>query len=79
MRVKGSSGSLGPKETFMSTESLLASDEVAYRTCSCEHCPEIALGVAGTLCGDCEDAGCTPTECQREDEIFAEFFPEGTS
>ncbi len=63
----------------MTTEHLLASDEVAYRTCSCEHCPEIAIGQAGARCGDCEAAGCCGSTCQREDEIFAEAFPEVAS
>ena len=60
----------------MSVEHLLDPAEVAYRTCSCEPCPEIAIGQAGALCGDCEDAGCSPDECRREDEIFAEHFSE---
>ncbi len=63
----------------MSTEYLLSPDVVAYRTCCCEHCPEIAIGPAGAICGDCEDADCTPGECRREDEIFAELFPEVAS
>ncbi len=63
----------------MSTEHLLDPEEVAYRTCSCRHCLEITIGTAGALCNDCEDAGCTLGECQREDEIFAELFPEGAS
>lgn len=58
----------------MSTEHLLRPEEIAYRTCSCEYCPEIAIGAAGAICGDCEDAGCTADECEREDEIFAEWF-----
>ena len=49
---------------------------LAYRTCACEHCPEIAIGAAGAICGECEAAGCTADGCEREDEIFAEFFPE---
>lgn len=75
----------------MSTEHLLRPDEVAYRTCACEHCPEIAIGAAGAICGDCEAAGCTaghlepndqggftwiPGDCEREDEIFADAFEE---
>ncbi len=60
----------------MSTQALHAPEEVAYRTCACEHCPEIAIGPAGALCSDCEDAGCVSDECQREDEIFAESFKE---
>ncbi len=63
----------------MTTEQFLDADEVAYRTCSCEQCPEIAVGPAGAMCGDCEGAGCTPAECRREDEIFAEFSPEVAS
>jgi len=63
----------------MSVENLLDPDEAAYRTCSCEHCPEIAIGKAGAICGDCEEAGCTPGECQREDEIFAAAFGEVAS
>ena len=63
----------------MSTQHLLGPAEVAYRTCVCEHCPEIAIGPAGALCGDCEEAGCTAAECRREDEIFAELFPEVAS
>lgn len=55
----------------MSTEHLLRPDEVAYRTCACEHCPEIAIGTAGAICGDCEAAGCTADGCEREGEIFA--------
>ena len=52
------------------------SDQSGYRPCACEICPEIAIGVAGAVCGDCEDAGCTEDGCEREDEIFAEFFPD---
>ena len=59
----------------MSVEHLLESGEVAYRTCSCRHCPEIAVGTAGAICGDCEEAGCTTDGCEREDEILAELFP----
>ncbi|MCP3962301.1 MAG: hypothetical protein GY719_31040 [bacterium] len=64
---------------MMTVQHLLDPDEVAYRTCFCQHCPELAIGPAGAMCGDCEDAGCTPGECRREDEIFAEFFPEVAS
>ncbi len=60
----------------VSREHLLDPDEVAYRTCSCEHCPEIAIGTAGAICGDCEAAGCTAEGCEREDEILAEWFYE---
>ncbi len=63
----------------MTTEHLLAPDEVAYRTCSCEHCLEIAIGQAGARCGDCEAAGCSSSTCEREDAIFAEAFPEVAS
>ncbi len=58
----------------MSTEHLLRRDESAYRTCSCRYCSEIAIGTAGAICGDCEEAGCTPGECEREDEIFDGYF-----
>ncbi len=59
----------------LNTEHLLEADKVAYRACSCDHSPEIAIGPAGVVCGDCEEAGCEPGECQREDEIFEELFP----
>lgn len=60
----------------MSTEHLLPPAASAYRTCACEDCPEIAIGTAGAICGDCEDAGCDADGCERETEIFEEFFQE---
>ncbi len=63
----------------MSTEHLHPPEKVAYRSCACRYCPEIAIGTAGTCCGECEDARCTPEGCEREDEIFAEFLPEAAS
>ena len=60
----------------MTTEHLLGAGEVAYRTCGCDHCPEIAIGCAGARCCDCENAGCSKDGCELEDEIFAECFPD---
>lgn len=38
-----------------------------YRDCACRDCFEIAIGVVGAMCSDCEDAGCADAiggECQ---------------
>lgn len=31
---------------------------VGYRYCICRDCPQTTIGVEGTYCWQCEDAGC---------------------
>lgn len=42
-------------------------NEHAYRDCACRDCFEIAIGVQGALCSDCEEAGCLACDCHNPD------------
>lgn len=45
-----------------------------YIDCACRDCFEIAIGPVGTLCPECEEAGCDAfyTECCRPDAYGVE-------
>lgn len=44
-----------------------------YLPCACRDCMEIAIGLTGAMCHDCEEAGCEPdSECRREPDPEAE-------
>ena len=43
-----------------------------YVPCGCSECMEIAIGEPGTLCWECEEAGCTD-ECEVFNSVSEEI------
>jgi len=44
--------------------------EVGYQSCACRDCMEIAIGIPGAFCNECEEADCeVDSDCQCEQTI----------